>query len=143
MSTMFYKRSGLTILKTGPSFKFVGTSYNLSSTWHNTASETFTEGTFPSNVANAYTKVSSSMDGETAANFSSCPSDIMVAKVYGESETPSTSGTREHNSRYHRQTGNRGQTCLPVGLKVIGNDSGFWPGSYHRIIQPPNRPNLH
>ena len=42
------------------------------------------------------------MDGETAArlavmggfptlNNSSCPSDIMVAKVYGESETPSTS----------------------------------------------------
>ena len=30
-----------------------------------------------------------------------CPSDIMAAKVYGESETPYTSGTREHSSRYH------------------------------------------
>lgn len=30
-----------------------------------------------------------------------CPSDIMTEKVYGESETPSTSGTREHSSRYH------------------------------------------
>ena len=59
---------------------------------------------------------SSSMDGETAANFSSCPSDIMVVKVYGEPETPSTLytptsssfvspcglGTSEHSSRYHR-----------------------------------------
>lgn len=30
-----------------------------------------------------------------------CPSDIMTEKMYGESETPSTSGTREHSSRYH------------------------------------------
>ena len=31
-----------------------------------------------------------------------CPSDIMTVKVYGESETPSASGTREHSSRYHQ-----------------------------------------
>ena len=31
-----------------------------------------------------------------------CPSDIMTVKVYGKSETPSTSGTREHSSRYHQ-----------------------------------------
>ena len=29
-------------------------------------------------------------------------------------------GTRERSSRYHRRTGNRGQTRLPVGLEVIG-----------------------
>lgn len=43
------------------------------------------------------------MDGETAANFSSCLSDIMVVKVYGKPEASSTSGTREHSSRYHRK----------------------------------------
>lgn len=47
-------------------------------------------------------------------NNSSCPSDIMIVKVYGESETPSAqhrrlssasharrAGTREQSSRYH------------------------------------------
>ena len=33
-------------------------SYNLSGTWQNTAGETFTRGTFPSNVADTYTKIS-------------------------------------------------------------------------------------
>ena len=55
------------------------------------------------------------MDVETAAKFSSYPSDIMVLKVYGEAETPyalytPTSSsfvnpcvldTRENSSRYH------------------------------------------
>ena len=50
--------SGLTTLKTGATFKFAGTNYNLFGTWRNTAGETFTSGSFPSNVADTYTKVS-------------------------------------------------------------------------------------
>ena len=49
----------LKTIKTGTNFKFVGTDYNaLSGTWQNTAGETFTSGTFPSNVADTYTKIS-------------------------------------------------------------------------------------
>ena len=58
MSDMFWGCSGLTSLKTGADFKFVGTNYSLSGTWQNTAGETFTTGTFPSNVADTYTKIS-------------------------------------------------------------------------------------
>ena len=58
MRGMFYGCSGLTTLKTGATFKFVGTNYNLFGTWRNTAGETFTSGSFPSNVADTYTKVS-------------------------------------------------------------------------------------
>ena len=50
--------SGLTTLKTGATFKFAGTNYNLFGTWRNTAGETFTSGNFPSNVADIYTKIS-------------------------------------------------------------------------------------
>ena len=59
MDSMFYDCSGLTSLTTGTTFKFVGTNYTLPGTWQNTAGETFTSGTFPSNVADTYTKVSS------------------------------------------------------------------------------------
>ena len=62
MYTMFYGCSGLTTLKTGPSFKFVGTGYYLDGTWRNTAGETFNgnggTANFPSNVADTYTKIS-------------------------------------------------------------------------------------
>ena len=58
-----------------------------------------------------------SMDGETAVNFSSCLSDIMAVKVYGEPEASSTSGTREHSSRYHRTT-----------QKTLKRTSGRMPG---------------
>ncbi|WP_368214034.1 BspA family leucine-rich repeat surface protein [Blautia sp. RTP21359st1_E11_RTP21359_211015] len=57
MDSMFYDCSGLTSLTTGTTFKFVGTNYTLPGTWQNTAGETFTSGTFPSNVADTYTKV--------------------------------------------------------------------------------------
>ena len=59
MNAMFSGCSGLTSLTTGTTFKFVGTNYTLPGTWQNTAGETFTSGTFPSNVADTYTKVSS------------------------------------------------------------------------------------
>ena len=59
MVYMFCNCSALTSLTTGTTFKFVGTSYRLFGTWQNTAGETFTTGTFPSNVADTYTKVSS------------------------------------------------------------------------------------
>lgn len=58
MAYMFSNCSGLTNLTTGPKFKFVGTYYGLAGTWQNTAGETFTAGTFPSNVADTYTKIS-------------------------------------------------------------------------------------
>ena len=60
MYYMFYCCSKLKTLKTGANFKFVGTNYALSlyETWQNTAGETFTSGTFPSNVADTYTKIS-------------------------------------------------------------------------------------
>ena len=58
MNNMFCNCRGLTSITTGPNFKFVGTNYSLSGTWRNTAGETFTEGTFPSNVADTYTKIS-------------------------------------------------------------------------------------
>ena len=57
MSSMFQGCSGLTSLKTGSTFKFIGTDYRLSGTWRNTAGETFTSGSFPSNVADTYTKI--------------------------------------------------------------------------------------
>ena len=57
MNRMFYFCSRLTTITTGPKFKFVGTDYYLSGTWQNTAGETFTNGTFPSNVADTYTKI--------------------------------------------------------------------------------------
>ena len=57
MDSMFYDCSGLTSLTTGTTFKFVGTNYTLPGIWQNTAGETFTSGTFPSNVADTYTKV--------------------------------------------------------------------------------------
>lgn len=59
MRNMFYDCDGLATLTTGTKFKFVGTDYYLSGTWQNTAGETFTSGTFPSNVADTYTKISS------------------------------------------------------------------------------------
>ena len=57
MNRMFYFCSRLTTITTGPKFKFVGTDYYLFGTWQNTAGETFTNGTFPSNVADTYTKI--------------------------------------------------------------------------------------
>ena len=59
MTYMFAGCSGLTSLTTGTTFKFVGTDYELSGTWQNTAGETFTSEKFPSNVADTYTKISS------------------------------------------------------------------------------------
>ena len=59
MTYMFAGCSGLTSLTTGTTFKFVGTDYELSGTWQNTAGETFTSGKLPSNVADTYTKISS------------------------------------------------------------------------------------
>ena len=58
MKSMFDGCSSLTTLITGSKFKFVDTDYKLSGTWRNTAGETFIEGTFPSNVADTYTKIS-------------------------------------------------------------------------------------
>lgn len=58
MNSMFYQCDSLTVLKTGEHFKFVGANYSLPGTWRNTAGETFTSGTFPSNVADTYTKIS-------------------------------------------------------------------------------------
>ena len=57
MSNMFLNCTSLTTITTGPNFKFVGTNYRLEGTWRNTAGETFTSGTFPSNVADTYTKI--------------------------------------------------------------------------------------
>ena len=57
MNSMFFGCSGLTSIITGPNFKFAGTSYAISGTWQNTAGETFTEGNFPSNVADTYIKI--------------------------------------------------------------------------------------
>ena len=59
MGYMFSECTSLTNLTTGTTFKFIGTDYYLSGTWQNTAGETFTSGTLPSNVADTYTKVSS------------------------------------------------------------------------------------
>ena len=59
MRWMFSSCSSLISLTTGTTFKFVGTNYSLLGTWQNTSGETFTSGTFPSNVADTYTKVSS------------------------------------------------------------------------------------
>ena len=58
MQQMFANCSGLTSLTTGATFQFVGTNYSLPGTWRNTAGETFTIGTFPSNLADTYTRVS-------------------------------------------------------------------------------------
>ena len=57
MSYMFEDCSSLTNLTTGSNFKFVGIDY-IGGTWRNTAGETFTSGSFPSNVADTYTKIS-------------------------------------------------------------------------------------
>ena len=59
MYFLFYDCSALTSLTTGTTFKFVGIDYSLPGTWQNTAGKTFTTGTFPSNIADTYTKVSS------------------------------------------------------------------------------------
>lgn len=59
MDYIFTECNNLTTLKTGPTFQFVGTNYQLYGTWQNTAGETFTSGTFPSNVEDTYTKISS------------------------------------------------------------------------------------
>ena len=63
MNSMFSVCSDLTSLTTGTTFKFVGTKYELSGTWQNTAGETFNgnynTANFPSNVADTYTKISS------------------------------------------------------------------------------------
>ena len=59
MYFLFYDCSALTSLTTCTTFKFVGIDYSLPGTWQNTAGKTFTTGTFPSNVADTYTKVSS------------------------------------------------------------------------------------
>lgn len=62
MDGMFSGCSGLTSLKTGTTFKFIGTDYCLSGTWRNTAGDTFNgnynTANFPSNVADTYTKIS-------------------------------------------------------------------------------------
>ena len=58
MDSMFNGCSGLTTLTTGVNFRFIGANYALTGTWQNTAGETFTSGSFPSNVADTYTKVS-------------------------------------------------------------------------------------
>ena len=58
MYSMFDDCRSLTSITTGPKFKFVGTDYYLFGTWQNTAGETFTNGTFPSNVADTYTNIS-------------------------------------------------------------------------------------
>ena len=58
MEYMFKNCTSLTTLKTGTNFKFIETDYDLSGTWQNTAGATFTSGTFPSNVADTYTKIS-------------------------------------------------------------------------------------
>lgn len=58
MGSMFHGCSGLTNLTTGSNFKFIGIDYGLAGTWQNTSGETFTSGTFPSNVADTYTKIS-------------------------------------------------------------------------------------
>ena len=57
MDYMFSNCSDLTSITTGPKFKFVGIDYRLAGKWQNTAGETFTEGHFPSNVADTYTKI--------------------------------------------------------------------------------------
>ena len=57
MGRMFQGCSGLTTFTTGVNFKFGRWNYLLG-TWRNTAGETFTSGTFPSNVADTYTKIS-------------------------------------------------------------------------------------
>ena len=57
MYGMFYGCSGLKSLYLSLTFKFVGIDYSLPGTWQNTAGETFTSGTFPSNIADTYTKV--------------------------------------------------------------------------------------
>ena len=61
MGYMFYQCSGLTTLKTGATFKFIGTNYRLYGTWRNTSGETFKgnddTANFPSNVADTYTKI--------------------------------------------------------------------------------------
>lgn len=58
MKNMFINCHSLATIKTGATFKFIGTDYYLLGTWRNTAGETFTSGTFPSNVADTYTKIS-------------------------------------------------------------------------------------
>lgn len=58
MESMFINCNILASLKTGKDFKFIGTDYSLSGTWQNTAGETFTSGSFPSNVTDTYTKIS-------------------------------------------------------------------------------------
>ena len=58
MYGMFDDCYRLTTLKTGITFKFAGTNYRIPGTWQNTAGETFTSGSFPSNVADTYTKIS-------------------------------------------------------------------------------------
>ena len=62
MGSMFIGCDALTNLTTGVNFKFIDTSYTLPGTWQNTAGETFTNtftsGTFPSNVADTYTRIS-------------------------------------------------------------------------------------
>ena len=57
MRSMFQDCSSLTTLTTGTKFRF-GTGYYLSGTWRNTAGETFTSGTFPSNIADTYIRIS-------------------------------------------------------------------------------------
>ena len=57
MGFMFSGCSGLTTITTGPNLNFIGTNYGLSGTWQNTAGETFTEGNFPSHVADTYIKI--------------------------------------------------------------------------------------
>lgn len=57
MDSMFSDCFGLTSLKTGITFKFVETNYDIPGAWQNTAGEVFTSGNFPSNVDDIYTKV--------------------------------------------------------------------------------------
>ena len=78
------------------------------------------------------------MDGKAAANFSSCPSGIIIIKVYGESETQSTqhrrlssasharrAGTREHSSRYHDKNNKKNNKGEKIILST-GKNSAYW-----------------
>ena len=53
---MLFYCNALVTLTTGPNFQFV-TGYDILGTWQNSAGETFTNGTFPSNVADTYTRI--------------------------------------------------------------------------------------
>ena len=62
MNYMFYACHGVTTLKLGEKFAFVGSAYSIpASQWKNTRGKIFdsdgTVGNFPSNIADTYTKI--------------------------------------------------------------------------------------